>query len=73
MGNPMQAVLSIGGAAFGWIITGGNPAGAAWGCRLDRIPGAIALEAHAEPAGNAQPPAGPVHHSEVERTAVAPL
>ena len=69
MSNAGQAVLSIGGAAIGWIITGGNPAGAAWGCRLDRIPGAVALEAHVEPAGDAQPPAGPVHHPEAERTA----
>lgn len=69
MGNPMQAVLSIGGAAIGWVITAGNPAGAAWGCRLDRIPGAVTLEAHAEHAGDTQPKAGPVHHPEAERTA----
>lgn len=57
MGNPMQAVLSIGGAAIGWLVTGGNPAGAAWGYQLETIRGAATFPTAAaqEGAGDAQP------------------
>ena len=41
MSNPAQAVLSIVGAGIGYLI--GGPAGAAWGFRLDRLPGAAAV------------------------------
>jgi hypothetical protein len=55
MGNPMQAVLSIGGAAIGWLVTGGNPAGAAWGYKLETIRGTATFptEASQEGAGDA--------------------
>ncbi len=43
MGNPAQVVLSIAGAAIGFVASGGNPLGAAWGCRLDRLPAAAAF------------------------------
>ena len=61
MSNAGQAVLSIGGAIVGFFATGGNPAGAAWGYRLDAIEGAAtfpAREAAQEAAGDAHPPAG---------------
>ncbi len=60
MGNPAQAILSIGGAAIGFFITGGNPAGAAWGYNLETIRGAATFPTAAaqEGAGDPQPPAG---------------
>jgi hypothetical protein len=39
MSNAGQAVLSIGGAIVGFIATGGNPAGAAWGFQLGGLAG----------------------------------
>lgn len=45
MSNFGQAALSIGGAFIGGLLTGGNPAGIAWGYLLDCIPGAQAFPA----------------------------
>ena len=45
-----QAALSIGGAAIGFIVSGGNPAVAAWGLRLDSVPGLAVWPSQGEPA-----------------------